>query len=429
MMKRYISAVLFIAIGTIFVAILSHSADPAAGVSDKRFAKLAKGGNLPGWLWLGRGPIEGIESRFSDEDIQFMRSLGLTHLRIPIEFNNVYDEKRPDLLKEAHVQLLDQAIEKIIGFGLAVIVDLHSIRLGESGASDYSGPLDKDPAFVETFIRFWSSFAKHLSRHDPEWLFLEPMNEPVFQGHVEQWPPLQERLLKAIRENAPRHTLLATSAHWSNLETFLQLKPLDDPNLVYNFHYYSPFFFTHQGATWSSDNVKSMRDIPYPSTPENVQKALAAMEDETIKKEIQQYGEERWNAERIDADIKKAAEWGERFNVRITCNEFGAYNRRAAEPDRVRWTNDLRIACEKYGIGWTIWDIAGSFGALRREDGRLTISPSMANALGLKSPGGKSILVWLGMEKRKRLFTHECEVLGCLYRKPNKFNVLQSATH
>ena len=150
-----------------------------------------------------------------------------------------------------------------------MVVDLHSISQREGG-SNYSGPLGEDEKFTETFIQFWSRFAKHLSRHDPERVFLEPMNEPVFRQKEDQWPPIQERVIQAIRENAPRHTILATGASWSNIHTFVKLTPLADKNIIYNFHFYEPHIFTHQGATWSSDMVRSCASS-LSFTPEAVQ--------------------------------------------------------------------------------------------------------------------------------------------------------------
>jgi hypothetical protein len=148
--------------------------------------------------------------------------------------------------------VLDDAIAEITAADLAVIVDIHSISLSASNAANYSGALDSDDALVANFLAFWRTFAAHLAATtDPEWVFIEPMNEPVFESNPARWTAIQRDLLAAIREQAPDHTLLATSTNWSSLDTFVELEPLDDPNIVYNFHFYEPFLFTHQGATWS----------------------------------------------------------------------------------------------------------------------------------------------------------------------------------
>ncbi len=353
------------------------------GVSPERFARLAKGINLPGWMWLNRRDVNELERRFTTEDLNLIQSLGLTHVRVPVDMANVYDVREKELLNPRAVELLDQGIEKILDHGLAVVVDLHSISQREGG-SNYSGPLGEDEKFTETFIQFWSRFAKHLSRHDPERVFLEPMNEPVFRQKEDQWPPIQERVIQAIRENAPRHTILATGASWSNIHTFVKLTPLADKNIIYNFHFYEPHIFTHQGATWSSDMVKILREVPYPSTPEAVQKPIGLVEDEEAKKALQRYGEERWNADKISEAIGQAAAWGQTHGVQLTCNEFGAYRNFCLPEYRIPWIHDVRAALEQNHIGWCMWEFDGSFGLVRRENRKAALDEDVAKALGLK---------------------------------------------
>ena len=47
--------------------------------------------------------------------------------------------------------------------------------------------------------------------------------------------------------------------------------------------------------------MKTLRDIPYPSSPEVVKNVLAKYTDEEIVRNIRHYGEEGWNAEKKSA--------------------------------------------------------------------------------------------------------------------------------
>ena len=259
---------------------------------------------------------------------------------------------------------------------------MHSISQREGG-SNYSGPLGTDESFTDTFCSFWSSFARHLSQFDPEWVILEPMNEPVLNGQEEKWIPIQKKVIAAIRSSAPRHTVLATGARWSNLDTMLELEPLEDPNIIYNFHFYEPHIFTHQGASWSSDWVKTLRDIPYPSSPEVVKNVMAKYTDEEIVRNIRRYGEEGWNAEKIVGRMQLASEWAKKHGVKIICNEWGTYKNFCPPEYRTAWLRDVRQACEKFGIGWCMWTFDGSFGVVTREGGKAVVDVDVAKALGL----------------------------------------------
>ena len=139
---------------------LLRADDQRSALSDTRITRLAKGVNLPGWLWLNRDPVDDLGKRYPEADFRLMSRLGVRHVRIPIDMANVYDEKQPSLLNGENVRYLDRGIEQILSHGLAIIIDIHSISQSEGG-SNYSGPLGTDEAFTDTFCRFWNSFSQH----------------------------------------------------------------------------------------------------------------------------------------------------------------------------------------------------------------------------------------------------------------------------
>ena len=81
--------------------------------------------------------------------------------------------------------------------------------------------------------------------------------------------------------------------------------------------------------------------------------------------------------------ISMAAAWGAKHHVPVTCNEFGAYRRYSPPADRAVWINDMRTALEKHGIGWTMWDYAGGFNVVIKENGKATPDVAIVRALGL----------------------------------------------
>ena len=368
--------------GSILTSLLTARPSETNGVSEVRLARLAKGINIPSWFWLNRGSVDELEKRYPDADFQLIKKLGFTNVRVPIDMANVYDKSQPDFLNKTNLPYLDRGIRKILSYELAIIIDLHSISQKEGG-SNYSGPLGQDETFTDTFCRFWTSFARHLSQFDPDWVILEPMNEPVLSGKEENWPPVQKKVIAAIRKGAPKHSILATGARWSNLDTLLELEPLKDHNIIYNFHFYEPHIFTHQGASWSSNWVKPLRDIPYPSSPEAVKDLIGKYTDERITNNIKRYGEQRWNAKKIEDRMKHASEWAKKHGVKIICNEWGTYKRYCPPKYRAAWLRDVRESCEKFGIGWCMWTFDGSFGVVNRKNEKVVVDKDVAKALGL----------------------------------------------
>ena len=171
-----------------------------------------------------------------------------------------------------------------------------------------------------------------------------------------------------------------------SVDQLLLIEPVADRNVVYNFHFYEPHTFTHQGATWGSDFWPYLKDVPYPSSPEQVAPLLASINNEAARNALKVYGEERWDAARVEREIASAAEWARVRRVALTCNEFGVYRAYSPASARLRWIADVRAALERHRIGWAMWDYAGGFGvAVREQGGRAVVDPATAAALGLKT--------------------------------------------
>ena len=90
------------------------------------------------------------------------------------------------------------------------------------------------------------------------------------------------------------------------------------------------------------------------------------------------------DAARIAAEMKQAAEWARRRRVPVVCDEFGVYREFADPADRAAWLHDVRTALEHEGIGWTMWDYAGSFGVVTKKDGKAVADDGVLRALGMK---------------------------------------------
>jgi endoglucanase len=284
---------------------------------------------------------------------------------------------------------LDDQIERLLGMDLAVIVDMHSVQVNE-GDSVYSGDLETEDAFVEDFLLFWGGLAGHLKKYDPDMVFFEMFNEPVFLGNPSRWvDDILPRTLAAVREAAPDHTLIAEGWGWASIDGLLDVTPVADPNVVYNFHFYDPFLFTHQGADWVDEReVANLFAVPYPSDPENVVTMMFDRYSRAGQDAVMAYGAEEWNAEKLEERILRAVEWAEEHGVHIICTEFGAYAPVSPKNSRVQWITDVVSIFEKYGIGWVMWEYDAGFGFVERtSDGSanevLEYDEGVLGALGL----------------------------------------------
>jgi endoglucanase len=364
---------------------VTPSSQSGSSVPASRLAHLRRGINTSGWfaqVYDQRGYTkEHFQSWTTAEDIALIKSMGFDHVRLSVNPQPMMMNHRPDEIPADYLGYVDAAVKMILDQGLAVMIDLHP-------DSDFKTKLAKDDSFVQEFSDFWRTLARHYSTWDRERVFFEILNEPELSDRY-RWYGVQAKLAAAIREGAPQHTMIATGARWSNDDELVFLEPLRDTNVIYTFHFYEPTIFTHQGATWGSYFWRWVKGLHYPSSPESTAKVAAGVPDAVDRLAVVRYGQDHWDASRIDAEITQVAEWARQHGVPVVCNEFGVYRDYSEPQDREAWIHDVRTALERHGMGWTMWDYSGNFGVVVKKDGRSVPDEITLRALGLNLSAGK----------------------------------------
>ncbi len=361
------------------------SSQPVSSVPASRLAHLRRGINTSGWfaqVYDTRGYTrEHFQNWTTPEDIALIRSMGFDHVRLSVNPQPMMASHRPEEIPAEYLGYLDAAVKMILDRGLAVVIDLHP-------DSEFKARLAKDDSFVQEFADFWRVLARHYSTLDAERVFFEILNEPEMSDRY-RWSGVQAKLAAAIREGAPQHTMIAAGARWSDDDDLVFLEPLREPNVIYNFHFYEPHIFTHQGAAWSSYFWHWVKGLHYPSSPESTAKVAAGVPDAVDRLAVIRYGEDRWDGARIEAEVTQVAEWARQHGVPVVCNEFGVYRDYADPQDREAWIHDVRTALERHGMGWAMWDYSGSFGVVTKKGGRNAADEGTLRALGLGQQAGK----------------------------------------
>ena len=363
----------------------SSSIQPASSVPASRVARLRRGINASGWfaqVYDKRGYTkEHFQSWTTAEDIALIQAMGFDHVRLSVDPQPMMASHRPEEIPAEYLGYLDAVVKMTLDRGLAVVIDLHP-------ESEFKTRLAKDDNFVQEFADFWRVLARHYSTWDTERVFFEVLNEPEMSDRY-RWYGVQTKLVAAIREGAPQHTMIAAGARWSDDDDLLFMEPLRDPNVIYTFHFYEPHIFTHQGATWSSYFWHWVKGLHYPSSPEAAAKVAAGVPDAVDRLAVIRYGEDHWDAARIDAEIAQVSEWARQRGVPVVCNEFGVYRDYVDPQDREAWIHDVRTSLERHGMGWAMWDYSGSFGVVTKKDGHNVPDEVTLRALGLNLPARK----------------------------------------
>ena len=379
--KRKAGRVLSGLAALLLLPMLRAQEQPLSNIPARRLAHLRHGINASEWFAQVYDPKgyskEHFQSWTTAQDIALIQAMGFDHIRLSVNPEPMFRHNRADEIPADYLAYLDEAVKEILDHGLAVVIDLHP-------ESDFKAKLAHDD-FVEQFSDYWRALARHYSNLDPDRVFLEILNEPEVSDRY-RWYGVQAKLAGAIRDGAPSHTIIATGAQWSNDDQLLFLEPLSDPNVIYDFHFYEPHLFTHQGATWGVNHWHFLKGLPYPSDPESAEKAAAQQPDAVNRLYVVRYGLDHWDAHRIDTEVSQVAEWAKHRGVPVICNEFGVYRKNANPRDRAAWLTDVRAALEKHGMGWTMWDYSGGFGVVTKKEGKAVPDEGTVKALGLKMP-------------------------------------------
>lgn len=350
-------------------------------LAQQRAAYLRHGINTSHWFAQVYDPKGYTKEHFQNwttgKDIALIKSMGFDHIRLSVNPEPMFRHNHADEIPPDYLSDLDDAVKMILDHDLSVVIDLHP-------ESDFKAKLAHDD-FVEQFSDYWRALARHYSATDPNRVFFEILNEPEMADRY-RWSGVQTKLASAIREGAPKHTIIAAGAQWSADDQLLFLQPLRDPNVIYNFHFYEPHLFTHQGATWGVNHWHFLKGLRYPSDPDSAERTASAEPDPVNRLQVARYGLDHWDAKRIDAEVSQVDDWAKHWEVPVVCNEFGVYRKNADPKDRAQWIRDVRTSLETHGIGWAMWDYAGGFAVVVKNDEEATPDELTLKALGLKSP-------------------------------------------
>ncbi len=342
-------------------------------------------------MWFAQSPNDYSAARtnryIDDADFQLMARMGFDHVRLPIDPEPLMRSPRDaDGLNAEFLTRVDRAVDGMLAAHLAVIVDVHP-------EEPYKFRLREGTDGVERFEAMWAALARHFATHDPihspGMIFFEVMNEPEVEDDL-RWEGIEAQTIAIIRKAAPENTILAVGAHWDSLPDLLRLTPFADGNVIYNFHFYDPHEFTHQGATWGEGWWRYTHDVPYPASAADgaaMARVLAQVPDPADRLDMEDYFLDDWNARHIRLLMDAATAWGSANGVPLICDEFGVFRDHSDPQARAAWLRDVRTALEADGIGWTMWDYRSNFGVVTKQDGQAAVPDAVTvEALGLKMP-------------------------------------------
>lgn len=322
----------------------------------KALAYLDRGYNITNWLEQDR--FTGFT--YDESYVTKLAAAGFKSLRLPVDLDMYVDSSTGTgdamdvVVNQDLFTVLDAFVAWTATAGISLTIDYHQ----------YDKSLDKaKPESIDRAVAVWRKVAAHYASNPRADLFYELLNEPELSfvdgapPTQDEWTAIAERMIAAIRASDTTHTIIFGDVKWYGIGMLAGRKPLSDGNIIYAFHDYEPFIFTHQGASWSG--MGASHDLPYPYSADRWSVyfgdlGFSSTTESWILAAARDYYK-TGNRAAIRNQIVQAKRWAVDNNVPVICNEFGAYDRTSRLEDRARYLTDVISIFEELQIPWQQW--------------------------------------------------------------------------
>ena len=357
----------------------------------KRFIGFEHGMGIGGWLTnykrfnvlprdrrlcLTVGDMEHFATYITEEDVKYIASLGMDHIRLG--FDQIVFEEKPYVYREEIFGHIDSFIGWCKKHGLNIVLNMHKAVGNYCDIKEEVELLD-DEELQNRFISLWLAFEERYAKDNS--IAFELLNE-VRNVDPEKWNRLADKTVTLIREKNKERKIIIGSTCWNSAYTLKHLKIYDDENIIYTFHSYEPFEFTHQRGVLQAPTLYYNRAMPYPCDIERYRDYQKVVHNKLTAFE---------NYEKMDIEfmrnvLKPATEFVKEHPDKILwCGEFGTI-RHADIKWRENWMRDVITILKENDIPYCVWNYLstpndGNRFSLVDDDNRKILSEEMAKII------------------------------------------------
>lgn len=338
----------------------------------KRFNVLAQDRRLN----LTIGDFEHFRTYITEEDIKYIASLGMDHVRLG--FDQIVVEGENGVYREEICDIIEKFICWCKKYNLNVVLNLHKAVGNYCDIKEDVELLD-DNGLQERFLNLWLYLENRFSKYAE--VAFELLNE-VRNVDPDKWNVLAQRAIIALRKINRDRIIIIGSTSWNSIDTLKYLKTYDDKNVVYTFHVYSPFEFTHQQGVLQADPLYYNRRMPYPADIERYRDYQLVVHGNQSAYE----GYDVMDRKYIFDVLKPALDFINANPDKILwCGEFGTI-RHANIIWRENWMHDVIAFLTENHIPYCVWNYLstpndGNRFSLVDDDNRKILSPRLAEII------------------------------------------------
>jgi endoglucanase len=301
-------------------------------------------------------------------DFALLKRLGFKSIRLPVAFS--YFDSMQISRGEVFARI-DEIVKQCKAFGFKLIIDNHYGNLNDSNYQTETPRI----------INLWLNVAKRYQKESNNFLFFEIYNEPP-RMNPQAWKDVAYNIVTAIHKSYPQRTLIVGASNYNSIFELSRFVRLADENVIYTFHFYEPFLFTHQGAEWIGNDVATV-GVPFPYTVEKFPQLNFKTKGTSGEYNYNKYKQDG-NVQSIFEKMRMIKKWSDKYYVPLLCGEYGVYNKYADLDSRCNYIKAVREALKSVKIPGILWDYNANFSIFTGPPSVANLPYCMRNAIGFK---------------------------------------------
>ena len=231
--------------------------------------------------------------------------------------------------KEGDFEKTDALLPVLQKLGINVI--LAPATPGPRGPRGQAYRLFNDEALYKQYLANWKRVAERY-KGDTRIFAYDLMNEPFQELRANpddkyNFLAVQYEAAKIVRAIDPDRVLIASASGGSSPGNYnaCDMRPLPLKDVIYQMHFYAPFFLTHAGLY----GTKLLPNDPYPGT---------------LKRNT------KWTKKEVGTVMDYMNDFIERWGAQIYVGEFSCMS---IQPGAAQWLDDVAGLIEEHG--WKFW--------------------------------------------------------------------------
>ncbi len=339
--KLYVNLILkYFGIICLILSTLSTYAAKDTSIVNKVVKQFGAGVNISLFEQYWKTPDE-ICKEPIEEKIKIIADKGFKTVRLPVNFDMFLQSDGYNLQNNL-IKKLKEILTLTYSLQMKLVITYHYGKLNDNNCENGE---------IERIVSMWKQIQFVFKGNAYEELFFDLYNEPTLSEG--KWKTSIIKIVNDLRQEDSQRIYIIGGNDYNSENELMTLGKIADNKIIYTFHYYEPFIFTHQGAEWTGNRTK-LTGLPFPYK----RRKMPKMPDDFKGTD----GEKDYNKYSIEADgqylrdrMQQIASFCAINQMPLLCTEAGVI-REVDNTYRKRYLKALTNAFEEYNINAILWD-------------------------------------------------------------------------